>query len=156
MFLWKVVLKICSTFIGEHPCCSVILIKFHTTFIKVTFHDGCNSVNCCIFSVHLFIGTPLEDCFRNIHCVTSQKKGLFILLHGTLWNNSYLQHRDKPDILCIDILFFYCSVCIYTCENLGYRKERSIHLLYHNAFPLEYLRSALNDKLLCKHHTLNQ
>ena len=110
MFLWNVVLKICSIFIGEHPCCSVILIKFYTTFIKVTLHDGCTSVNCCIFSVHLFIGTPLEDCFRNIDCVTSQKK-------GTLWNNmERSMERSETTIICnteINLTFCALILCFF-------------------------------------------
>ena len=36
LFLEKSVLKICSKFIGEHPCRSVILIKLLCNFIEIT------------------------------------------------------------------------------------------------------------------------
>ena len=51
VFLGKDVLKICSKFIGELLCQSVISIKLLRNW---TFR---------IFSEHLFTGTPLEGCF---------------------------------------------------------------------------------------------
>ena len=45
MFLIKGVLKICSSFTGEHPCWSVISIKLLCNFCKITSRYGCSSVN---------------------------------------------------------------------------------------------------------------
>ena len=73
-FLGKGVLKICSKFIGEHPCRSVISIKLQSNFIEMTFRQGCSSVNLLhIFRtpfpkntcrwLHLFLRTRLNGCF---------------------------------------------------------------------------------------------
>ena len=43
--LRKSALKICSKFIGEHPCWSVVLIKLLRNFIEVTLWHGCSPVN---------------------------------------------------------------------------------------------------------------
>ena len=45
MFLAKGALKICSKFTGEHPCQSVILIKFQRSFIEITRRHGRSPVN---------------------------------------------------------------------------------------------------------------
>ena len=63
VFLGKVVLKICSTFAGEHPCQSTISKKLQSNFIEITPRHGCCPVNLCIISNHLFVRTPLNDCF---------------------------------------------------------------------------------------------
>ena len=56
VFLRKGVLEICSKFTGEHPCQSVILIKLQNNFIDHTLAWMFS----CIFSEHLFLGTPLR------------------------------------------------------------------------------------------------
>ena len=43
--LWIGVLKICSKFTGEHPCQSVISIKFQSNFIEITLRHGYSPVN---------------------------------------------------------------------------------------------------------------
>ena len=40
MFLRKVILKLCSKFIGENPCRDVISIKLPGTFIEITIRHG--------------------------------------------------------------------------------------------------------------------
>ena len=45
VFLGKGVLKICSKFIGEHPCWSAISIKLLCNFIEITLWHGCSPVN---------------------------------------------------------------------------------------------------------------
>ena len=45
LFLRKVVLEICSKFIGEHPCRSVISIKMLCSIIKIALRHGCSPVN---------------------------------------------------------------------------------------------------------------
>ena len=45
MFLEKSVLKICSKFIGEHPCRSAISIKLQSNFIKITLRHECSPVS---------------------------------------------------------------------------------------------------------------
>ena len=59
VLLGKGVLKICSTFTGEHPCRSMISIK-----LQSNFGMGVLLQICCIFSEHLFLRTPLNGCFR--------------------------------------------------------------------------------------------
>ena len=44
VLLWKSVLKICSTFTGEYPCRSVILIKLQRNFIETTLRHGYSPV----------------------------------------------------------------------------------------------------------------
>ena len=41
----KGVLKICSQFTGEHPCCSVISIKLQSNFLETTLRHGCSPGN---------------------------------------------------------------------------------------------------------------
>ena len=50
MFLGKGVLKICSKFIGEHSCQSVISITLESNFIEIALRRGCSLVN----SLHIF------------------------------------------------------------------------------------------------------
>ena len=45
VFLGKGVLKICSKFTGEHPCRSVISIKFLCKFTEITLQQGRSPVN---------------------------------------------------------------------------------------------------------------
>ena len=45
MFLGDDILKICSKFIDEHPCQSVISIKLLCNFIEITLRHGCSPVN---------------------------------------------------------------------------------------------------------------
>ena len=45
LFLRKGVLKICSKFIGEHPCRRVISIKLQINFIEITLRHGFSPVN---------------------------------------------------------------------------------------------------------------
>ena len=54
VLLGKGVLKICSKFTREHPCQSVISIKF-ASLLKSHFDMGALLYNCCIFSEHLYI-----------------------------------------------------------------------------------------------------
>ena len=46
----KGVLKKCSKFTGEHPCQSVISIRFQSNFTEITLWHGCSPVNL----LHLF------------------------------------------------------------------------------------------------------
>ena len=43
--LEKGVLKICSKFTGEHPCQSVISIKWLCNVTEITLRHGCSPVN---------------------------------------------------------------------------------------------------------------
>ena len=44
-FLGKGVLKISSKFTGEHPCRSLISIKFFSNFIEIALRHRCSPVN---------------------------------------------------------------------------------------------------------------
>ena len=55
MFLWKVVLKICRKFKGEHPCRSAISIKLLYNFIEITLPYGSSHVNLLNISITPFI-----------------------------------------------------------------------------------------------------
>ena len=62
--LRKSVQKICSKFIGEHPCRSVISIKLLCKFIEIPLQHGCSPVNLLhIFKTTFRTKTPLEGCF---------------------------------------------------------------------------------------------
>ena len=45
VFLEKAISKICSKFIGEHQCGSVISIKLQSNFIEIALLHGCSPVN---------------------------------------------------------------------------------------------------------------
>ena len=45
VFLGKGALKYAAKFTGEHPCRSVISIKFQNNFIEITLQHGCSSVD---------------------------------------------------------------------------------------------------------------
>ena len=73
----KSVLKICSKFIGEHPCRSAISIKLLCNFIEIAFRQWCSPVNLLyIFKTpfpkntsgwllleHLFLQNTCGGCF---------------------------------------------------------------------------------------------
>ena len=63
VFLRKSVLKICSKFTGEHPCCSVISIKLLCNFIELALQHGYSPVNLLHNFRTLFLRTPLDGCF---------------------------------------------------------------------------------------------
>ena len=64
VFLRKGVLKICSKSTGEHPFREVwFQYSCETTLLKLHFVTGVLLYICCIFSEHLFLGTPLGCCF---------------------------------------------------------------------------------------------
>ena len=62
-FLVKGVPIMCSKFVEEHSSRSVISIKLQSNFMEITLRHGCSPVNCCIFSKHVFLRTPLGGCF---------------------------------------------------------------------------------------------
>ena len=86
VFLWEGVLKICSTFAGEHPCRNVISIK-----LKSHFGMDVLLQICCIFSEHLFLRTPLEGCFWYNHRtiirtgITCKKIPCYMLDSACMW-----------------------------------------------------------------------
>ena len=43
--MYSTVLKVCIKFTGEHPCWSVISIKFQKNFIEIILQHGCYPVN---------------------------------------------------------------------------------------------------------------
>ena len=59
VFLRKGVLKICSMFIGEHPCRSLISIKLQSKFIEIKLWHGC----CLVNLLHIFITPFPKDTF---------------------------------------------------------------------------------------------
>ena len=67
VILVKGVLKICSRFTGDHPCRSVISIKFQSNFIELKLWRGCSPLNL----LHIFrtplLRTPLGVCFWFSH-----------------------------------------------------------------------------------------
>ena len=70
MFLGKDILKICSTFTGEHPSRSVILIKLLCNFIEIALRHGCSPVKLLhIFRTPFYKNTSggllLSDSFVN-------------------------------------------------------------------------------------------
>ena len=75
---------ICSIFTREYPCRSSISIKLQTNSNKFQWI-------CCIFSEHLFLRTPLNGCFWNLHysrCTLGRIKPLnfYILLSLSLFS----------------------------------------------------------------------
>ena len=57
VLLGKGVLKICSTFTGEHPCRSMISIKLQSNFIEIALRLGSSPVNL----LHIFQYTLLYE-----------------------------------------------------------------------------------------------
>ena len=77
LFLEKGVLKICSKFIGEHPCRSMISIKLLCNFIEITLWHGCSPVSL----LHIF-RTPF-----------SRNTSGWLLLY--FWSQSGLSESSK-------------------------------------------------------------
>ena len=63
VLLRKVVLKICRKFTREHPCRSVISIKWQSNIIEITLPHGCSPVNLLHIFRTPFPRTPLGGCF---------------------------------------------------------------------------------------------
>ena len=55
MFLGKDVLKLCSKFLGEHPCRSAISIKLLCSFFEITHWHVCSPVNVPLIFRSLFL-----------------------------------------------------------------------------------------------------
>ena len=64
VLLGKDVLKICSKFIGEHPCQSAISIILRSTFIEIALRLGCSPVNL----LHIFRTPFPKNIFEGILC----------------------------------------------------------------------------------------
>ena len=62
-FLWETVLKISSKLTKEHCSEIVISIKLLCIYMEITLWHRCSPVNLLHISEHLFIRTPLKDCF---------------------------------------------------------------------------------------------
>ena len=56
-------LKICSKFIGEHPCGSAISINLQGNFIEITFRYGCSPINL----LHIFRTPFPKNTFGGLH-----------------------------------------------------------------------------------------
>ena len=61
VLLVKGVLKICSTFTGEHPLQSVISIKLQSNFIEITLRHGCS-----VYLLHIFKTSFLKNNFGRL------------------------------------------------------------------------------------------
>ena len=86
VFLIKGVLKICSKFIGEHPCRSVISIKLLCNFLEIKLRNACSPVNL----LHIFRTT-----------FTKNTSG-WLLLEFVLID--YTLAQVKQTILCLQYL----------------------------------------------------
>ena len=75
-----------------HFCLAIFLILsiWLCSFIEIALRHGCSPVNCCIFSEHLFLGTPLGDCLwswsRNPFFAGQQPKSGLISAIGSIEN----------------------------------------------------------------------
>ena len=77
----KGVLKICSTFTGEHSCWSATSIKLQSNFIEITLQRGCSLVNL----LHIFRTPFLKNTSgRLLLCIRS-----YDILH-VWWTHFYL------------------------------------------------------------------
>ena len=63
VILWETVLKVCSRFTREDGCRKVISINLLCIYMEITLCHMCSPVNLLQISGHLFIRTPLKDCF---------------------------------------------------------------------------------------------
>ena len=62
VFSYKVVVKIYSTFAGEHPCGSVISRKLLCKFIEITLPYRCSPINL----LHIFKATFCKNTFEKL------------------------------------------------------------------------------------------
>ena len=66
VFLRKGVLKICSKFIGEHPCRSATSIKLQQLYLTRTSAWVFSCKFAAYFQNTFSLGIPLGDCFCNV------------------------------------------------------------------------------------------
>ena len=88
MLLVKGVLKICSKFIREHPCWSVVSITMISISVIWRFSMGVLLYICGIFSEYLLLRTPLDDCFWKSLITKAQK---IVLLAYPITQNQNLK-----------------------------------------------------------------
>ena len=92
VFLRKGVLKICSKFIGKHPCRSVISVKLQSKFFEITLRRGCSPINL----LHIFRTPSLKN-----------TSGRLILNYITLYCN-LVQEQELADVIeSYAIQYFY-------------------------------------------------
>ena len=72
VFLRKRVLKIWSKFTGEHPCQSVISIKFQSNFIEIRLRHGYPPLN----FRHFFITPFYKKTYGRLPLILKGSKGL--------------------------------------------------------------------------------
>ena len=85
VFLGKVVLETRSKFTGEHPCRSVISIKWN----EIALRHGCFPVNLLHIFRNLFLRTALDGCFWKRISMWCQYIFLFIC-NKFVFNKIYL------------------------------------------------------------------
>ena len=93
VFLRKVVLKIWTKFIGEHPCRKVISIKLQRTFTEIALRHRCSPVNL----LHI-IRTPFLE--EHLSRAVSGYRILQLFCHNV---------EKARDIKCIGTEFFLIS-----------------------------------------------
>ena len=96
MFLWKVILKICSKFTGEHPCWSVISITMLSSFIVIALWHGCSPLNL----LHIF-RTPFPK---------NTSKQLLLFCCSVSTQSTMLRSPRPPSILGV------YSLSVSLCE----------------------------------------
>ena len=86
VFLVKGVLKMCSTFTGEHPCRSVILIKLLCNFTEITLWHGCSPANL----LHIFRTSFPRKISGWLLLRTFERKVVFLVIYLFSYNSSFL------------------------------------------------------------------
>ena len=127
VFLRKVLLKIYSKFIGEHPCRSMISIKLlcFATLLKSQFGMGVLLQMCSIFSDHLFLRTPLDGCFWIYeHFQKSTRKAA---TGGFLLKKLFLKiPQNSQENICVRVSFLI-KLRVLTCNFI--KKEALAQVL---------------------------
>ena len=96
MFLGKGVLKICSKFTGEHPCRSVISIKFLCNFIETKLQHGCSLVNL----LHIFRTPFLKNTSGWLLLIDI----VYVLINVMQVIRCKFLIKINPQMLCIELL----------------------------------------------------
>ena len=142
VFLGKVVLKICSKFKGEHPSKSEFNILHFGMGVLLYIKFAA-----CTFSEHIFLRTPLDDCFwYRLFSTLSNRiwKGVNLHVVETKWETENLKIK-----IFITLLHTSVNKSIFREVHKKKRKNHGpalIQTVFHSQCPLLGMRKSTPKK----------
>ena len=125
VFLKKGALKICSKFIGEHPCRVVISIKLLCNFTEITLLHGCSPVNLLhIFGTLLSKNTSGRLLLHNLIMQNIKPISMVSFAFYLIWEFFVVKGLGfdpcKNGVICNFIFYFILYIFINSIQFIVY------------------------------------